>query len=142
MECNLNDKYCVTRENFVLFINRLCNKRAIKIQISKDENDFDIIKKLNKILINLKMKKLTIGINILDEEIQNLIPLNKENFCDGDLEKIFIYFYFYNSINDLDEFPKMLNDPKIKWQIIKQILSDYNLDKRYSYIDGELYLKK
>ena len=142
MECNLNDKYCVTRENFVLFINRLCNKRAIKIQISKDENDFDIIKKLNKILINLKMKKLTIGINILDDEIQKLIPLNKENFCNDDLEKIFIYFYFYNSINDLDEFPKMLNDKKIKWQIIKQILSDYNLDKRYSYIDGELYLKK
>ena len=142
MECNLNDKYCVTRENFVLFINRLCNKRAIKIQISKDDKDFDIIKKLNKILINLKMKKLTIGINILDEEIQKLIPLNKENFYDSDLEKIFIYFYFYNSINDLDEFPKILNDPKIKWQIIKQILSDYNLDKRYSYIDGELYLKK
>ena len=142
MECNLNDKYCVTRENFVLFINRLCNKRAIKIQISKEENDFDIIKKLNKILINLKMKKLTIGINILDDEIQKLIPLNKENFCNDDLEKIFIYFYFYNSINDLDEFPKILNDQKIKWQIIKQILSDYNLDKRYSYIDGELYLKK
>ena len=142
MECNLNDKYCVTKENFVLFINRLCNKRAIKIQISKDDKDFDIIKKLNKILINLKMKKLTIGINILDEEIQKLIPLNKENFYDSDLEKIFIYFYFYNSINDLDEFPKILNDPKIKWQIIKQILSDYNLDKRYSYIDGELYLKK
>ena len=88
------------------------------------------------------MKKLTIGINILDDEIQKLIPLNKENFCNDDLEKIFIYFYFYNSINDLDEFPKMLNDPKIKWQIIKQILNDYNLDKRYSYIDGELYLKK
>ena len=142
MECNLNDKYCVTKENFVLFINRLCNKRAIKIQISKDDKDFDIIKKLNKILINLKLKKLTIGINILDEEIQKLIPLNKENFYDSDLEKIFIYFYFYNSINDLDEFPKILNDQKIKWQIIKQILSDYNLDKRYSYIDGELYLKK
>ena len=134
----LNEKYNVTHENFIVFINRLCNKRAINIQLSKEESDFEIIKKLNKILLNLKLKKLKIGMNILDDEIQNLISLNKQNFKDDDLEKLYIYFYFYNSINDLDEIPKILNDPRVKWQIIKQISSDYRLDKRYTYIDGEL----
>ena len=138
----LNEKYNVTHENFIVFINRLCNKRAINIQLSKEESDFEIIKKLNKILLNLKLKKLKIGMNILDDEIQNLISLNKQNFKDDDLEKLYIYFYFYNSINDLDEIPKILNDPRVKWQIIKQISSDYRLDKRYTYIDGELLQNK
>ena len=139
---NLNDKYIVTRENFIVFINRLCNKRAIIFQLNNNDSDFDIIKKLNKILINLKLKKMKIGFNILDNEIQNLIPLNKDKLKDEDLEKLFIYFYFYNSINDLDEFPIILNDPRIKWQIIKQINSDFRLDKRYTYINGELLLNK
>ena len=65
----LNEKYNVTKENFILLINRLCNKRAIILQLNKEDSDFDIIKKLNKILIELKLKKLAIGINILDEEI-------------------------------------------------------------------------
>ena len=138
----LNEKYNVTHENFIVFISRLCNKRAINIQLSKEESDFEIIKKLNKILLNLKLKKLKIGMNILDDEIQNLISLNKQNFKDDDLEKLYIYFYFYNSINDLDEIPKILNDPRVKWQIIKQISSDYRLDKRYTYIDGELLQNK
>ena len=138
----LNEKYNVTHENFIVFINRLCNKRAINIQLSKEESDFEIMKKLNKILLNLKLKKLKIGMNILDDEIQNLISLNKQNFKDDDLEKLYIYFYFYNSINDLDEIPKILNDPRVKWQIIKQISSDYRLDKRYTYIDGELLQNK
>ena len=138
----LNEKYNVTHENFIVFINRLCNKRAINIQLSKEESDFEIIKKLNKILLNLKLKKLKIGMNILDDEIQNLISLNKQNFKDDDLEKLYIYFYFYNSINDLDEIPKILNDPRVKWQIIKQISTDYRLDKRYTYIDGELLQNK
>ena len=138
----LNEKYNVTHENFIVFINRLCNKRAINIQLGKEESDFEIIKKLNKILLNLKLKKLKIGMNILDDEIQNLISLNKQNFKDDDLEKLYIYFYFYNSINDLDEIPKILNDPRVKWQIIKQISSDYRLDKRYTYIDGELLQNK
>ena len=138
----LNEKYNVTHENFIVFINRLCNKRAINIQLSKEESDFEIIKKLNKILLNLKLKKLKIGMNILDDEIQNLISLNKQNFKDDDLEKLYIYFYFYNSINDLDEIPKILNDPRVKWQIIKKISSDYRLDKRYTYIDGELLQNK
>ena len=138
----LNEKYNVTHENFIVFINRLCNKRAINIQLSKEESDFEIIKKLNKILLNLKLKKLKLGMNVLDDEIQNLISLNKQNFKDDDLEKLYIYFYFYNSINDLDEIPKILNDPRVKWQIIKQISSDYRLDKRYTYIDGELLQNK
>ena len=74
---NLNEKYNVTRENFIIFINRLCNKRAIIFQLNNNDSDFDIIKKLNKILISLKLKKLKIGFNILDNEIQNIIPLNK-----------------------------------------------------------------
>ena len=139
---NLNEKYNVTRENFIIFINRLCNKRAIIFQLNYNDSDFEIIKKLNKILINLKLKKMKIGFNILDNEIQNLIPLNKEILKDEDLEKLYIYFYFYNSINDLDEIPKILNDPRVKWQIIKQINNDYRLDKRYTYIDGELLLNK
>ena len=138
----LNEKYCVTRENFIIFINRLCNKRAIIFQLDNKDSDFDIIKKLNKILINLKLKKMKIGFNNLDNEIENLIPLNKGKLTDEDLEKLFIYFYFYNSINDLNEIPSILNDPRVKWQIIKQINSDYRLDKRYTYINGELLLNK
>ena len=138
----LNEKYSVTRENFIIFINRLCNKRAIIFQLDNNDSDFDIIKKLNKILINLKLKKMKIGFNNLDNEIENLIPLNKEKLTDEDLEKLFIYFYFYNSINDLNEIPSILNDPRVKWQIIKQINSDYRLDKRYTYINGELLLNK
>ena len=139
---NLNEKYNVTRENFIIFINRLYNKRAIIFQLNYNDSDFEIIKKLNKILINLKLKKMKIGFNILDNEIQNLIPLNKEILKDEDLEKLYIYFYFYNSINDLDEIPKIFNDSRVKWQIIKQINSDYQLNKRYTYIDGELLLNK
>ena len=139
---NLNEKYNVTRENFIIFINRLCNKRAIIFQLNNNDSDFDIIKKLNKILINLKLKKMKIGFNILDNEIQNLISLNKEKLKDEDLEKLYIYFYFYNSINDLNEVPTILNDPRVKWQIIKQINNDFRLDKRYTYIDGELLQNK
>ena len=138
----LNEKYCVTRENFIIFINRLCNKRAINIQLNNEDSDFDILKKLNKILINLKLIKMKMGFNLLDNEIQNLIPLDKEKIKDEDMEKLYIYFYFYNSVNDLDEIPEILNDPRVKWQIIKQISSDYRLDKRYTYIDGELLQNK
>ena len=138
----LNEKYNVTRDNFIIFINRLCNKRAIIFQLNNEDDDFSIIKKLNKILLNLKLKKMKLCFNILDEEIQNLIALNKETLKQDDLDKLYIYFYFYNSINDLDEMPSILNDPKVKWQIIKQINSDYNLDKRYTYINGEILLNK
>ena len=139
---NLNEKYSVTRENFITFINRLCNKRSIIFQLTNEDTDFTIIKKLNKILLNLKLKKMLLGFNILDEDIQNLIALNKETLKQEDLEKLYIYFYFYNSINDLNEVPSILNDPRVKWQIIKQINSDYKLDKRYTYINGEILLNK
>ena len=139
---NLNEKYIVTKEIFISFINRLCNKRALLYQLNKDDTDFDIIKKLNKILIDLKLKKMSIGINILDDQIFNIISLDKQNLSDNDIEKLYIYFYFYNSINDLYEVPIILNDPRVKWQIIKQINSDYHLDKRYTYINGELLQNK
>ena len=138
----LNEKYNVTRDNFIIFINRLCNKRAIIFQLNNNDTDFDIIKKLKKIIIKIKIKKMLIGYNTLDNEIQNLIPLNKEKLTDEDLEKLYIYFYFYNSINDLYEIPPILNDPRVKWQIIKQINSDYKFEKRYTYIEGELLQNK
>ena len=138
----LNEKYNVTKENFILLINRLCNKRAIILQLNKEDSDFDIIKKLNKILIELKLKKLAVGINILDEEIFNIISLNKNNLNEDEIEKLYIYFYFYNAINDLYEIPEIFSDKRLKWQFIKIINEDYNLNKRYTYINGELKKKK
>jgi hypothetical protein len=138
----LNEKYNVTKENFILLINRLCNKRAIILQLNKEDSDFDIIKKLNKILIEFKLKKLAIGINILDEEIFKMISLNKNNLKEDEIEKLYIYFYFYNAINDLYEIPEIFNDKRLKWQFIKIINEDYNLNKRFTYINGELLLNK
>ena len=138
----LNEKYNINRENLILFINRLCNKRAISLQLNNDDTDFSIIKKLNKILIELKLKKLTIGINILDDQIFNIISLDKNNLSNTDIEKLYIYFYFYNAINDLYEIPELFNDQRLKWQFIKIINEDYNLDKRYTYINGELLMNK
>ena len=138
----LNEKYNVTKENFILFINRLCNKRAIIFQLNKDDTDFTIIKKLNKILIELKLKKLAIGVNVLDEEIFNMISLDKNKLNENDIEKLYIYFYFYNAINDLYEIPDIINDERLKWQFIKIINEDYNLNKRYTYINGELLQNK
>ena len=138
----LNEKYNVTRENFILFINRLCNKRAIIFQLNKDDTDFTIIKKLNKILIELKLKKLAIGVNILDDQIFNLISLDKNKLSENDIEKLYIYFYFYNAINDLYEIPDIFEDQRLKWQFIKIINEDYNLNKRYTYINGELLQNK
>ena len=138
----LNEKYNVTRENFILFINRLCNKRAIIFQLNKDDTDFTIIKKLNKILIELKLKKLSIGVNILDDRIFNMISLDKNKLSENDIEKLYIYFYFYNAINDLYEIPEIFEDQRLKWQFIKIINEDYNLNKRYTYINGELLQNK
>ena len=132
----------VTKENFILFINRLCNKRAIILQLNKDDTDFTIIKKLNKILIELKLKKLAIGVNILDEQIFNIISLDKNKLSENDIEKLYIYFYFYNAINDLYEIPDIFEDQRLKWQFIKIINEDYNLNKRYTYINGELLQNK
>ena len=138
----LNERYNVTKENLINLINRLCNKRAIIFQLNKDETDFALIKKLNKILIELKLKKMAIGINILDEEIFKIISLDKNSLSNTDIEKLYIFFYFYNAINDLYEIPEILNDQRLKWQFIKIINEDYNLDKRYTYINGELLQNK
>ena len=138
----LNEKYNVTKENLINLINRLCNKRAIIFQLNEEETDFTLIKKLNKILIELKLKKLSIGINILDEEIFKIISLDKNALSNTDIDKLYIYFYFYNAINDLYEIPELLNDERLKWQFIKIINEDYNLDKRYTYINGELLQNK
>ena len=138
----LNERYNVTKENLINLINRLCNKRTIIFQLNKDESDFALIKKLNKILIELKLKKMAIGINILDEEIFKIISLDKNSLSNTDIEKLYIFFYFYNAINDLYEIPEVFNDQRLKWQFIKIINEDYNLDKRYTYINGELLQNK
>ena len=137
-EINEEEKNDITRDDLISFINRLCNKRAIIFQLNNNDNDFTLIKKLNKILIELKLKKLTIGINILDDQIFNIISLDKNNLSNTDIEKLYIYFYFYNAINDLYEIPELFNDERLKWQFIKIINEDYNLDKRFTYINGEL----
>ena len=141
-EINEEEKKDITRDDLISFINRLCNKRAIIFQLNNNDNDFTLIKKLNKILIELKLKKLTIGINILDDQIFNIISLDKNNLSNTDIEKLYIYFYFYNAINDLYEIPELFNDERLKWQFIKIINEDYNLDKRFTYINGELLLNK
>ena len=141
-EINEEEKNDITRDDLISFINRLCNKRAIIFQLNNNDNDFTLIKKLNKILIELKLKKLTIGINILDYQIVNIISLDKNNLSNTDIEKLYIYFYFYNAINDLYEIPELFNDQRLKWQFIKIINEDYNLDKRFTYINGELLLNK
>ena len=141
-EINEEEKKDITRDDLISFINRLCNKRAIIFQLNNNDNDFTLIKKLNKILIELKLKKLTIGINILDDQIFNIISLDKNNLSNTDIEKLYIFFYFYNAINDLYEIPELFNDQRLKWQFIKIINEDYNLDKRFTYINGELLLNK
>ena len=141
-EIKEEEKNDITRDDLISFINRLCNKRAIIFQLNNNDNDFTLIKKLNKILIELKLKKLTIGINILDDQIFNIISLDKNNLSNTDIEKLYIYFYFYNAINDLYEIPELFNDERLKWQFIKIINEDYNLDKRFTYINGELLLNK
>ena len=141
-EINEEEKNDITRGDLISFINRLCNKRAIIFQLNKDDTDFTIIKKLNKILIELKLKKLAIGVNILDDQIFNIISLDKNNLSNTDIEKLYIYFYFYNAINDLYEIPELFNDQRLKWQFIKIINEDYNLNKRYTYINGELLQNK
>lgn len=57
----LNEKYSITKEMFIKLINKLCNKRHINIQILENDNNFKIITKLNKILLQLKIFKMKIG---------------------------------------------------------------------------------
>ena len=77
--------------------------------------------------------------NILEDEILNIIPLNKQELSLEEIQQLYIYFYFYNSIKELEEIPEFLLNKNMRWQIIKQIDSDINFSKTYSYIDGEIY---
>ena len=138
----LNEKYTVTKENFVTLINTIATKRRITTQLSVTDSDFEIIKKLNKILLMLKIAKMTIGNNILDDAISNLILIDKTKLTKDEIEKLYIYFYFYNNISDLEEIPTEFSDQNLRWQFIKIIQNDINLLHRYTYIDGNLYLNK
>lgn len=138
----LNEKYTVTKENFVTLINTIATKRRITTQLSETDSDFEIIKKLNKILLMLKIAKMTIGINILDDAISNLILIDKTKLTIEEIEKLYIYFYFYNNISDLEEIPPEFSEQNLRWQLIKIIQEDTNLIHRFTYIDGNLYLNK
>ena len=138
----LNEKYTVTKENFVTLINTIATKRRITTQLSITDSDFEIIKKLNKILLMLKIAKMTIGNNILDDAISNLILIDKTKLTKDEIEKLYIYFYFYNNISDLEEIPTEFSDQNLRWQFIKIIQNDINLLHRFTYIDGNLYLNK
>ena len=138
----LNEKYTVTKENFVTLINTIATKRRITTQLSVTDSDFEIIKKLNKILLMLKRAKMTIGNNILDDAISNLILIDKTKLTKDEIEKLYIYFYFYNNISDLEEIPTEFSDQNLRWQFIKIIQNDINLLHRFTYIDGNLYLNK
>ena len=138
----LNEKYTVTKENFVTLINTIATKRRITTQLSVTDSDFEIIKKLNKILLMLKIAKMTIGNNILDDAILNLILIDKTKLTKDEIEKLYIYFYFYNNISDLEEIPTEFSDQNLRWQFIKIIQNDINLLHRFTYIDGNLYLNK
>ena len=138
----LNEKYTVTKENFVTLINTITIKRRITTQLNITDSDFEIIKKLNKILLMLKIAKMSIGINILDDAISNLIFIDKTKLSNDEIEKLYIYFYFYNNISELDEIPNEFNEPNLRWQFIKIIQNDINLILSFTYIDGNLYLNK
>jgi hypothetical protein len=135
---DLNKKYAVTKKKFIYFINNLCNKKGYNISLSEKDNDFTIIKKLNKLILNLKFSKYTF--NVLEDEILSIVPLDKQELNLEEMEQLYIYFYFYNSINELEEVPEIFFDKNMRWQIIKQIESDLTFSKTYSYIDGELYM--
>lgn len=144
MENNLNEKYKITKNDFIQLINNISNKFNLKIELKIEDDFLILLTKLNKILLKLKIEKMKmkIGFNILGEEIFNLILIDKTEISNEEIEKLFIYFYFYVTINELEEIPKMFFDKRVKWQIIKQIQSDLKLLKSYSYINGEIYLNK
>ena len=144
MENNLNEKYKITKNDFIQLINNISNKFNLKIELKIEDDFLILLTKLNKILLKLKIEKMKmkIGFNILGEEIFNLILIDKKEISNDEIEKLFIYFYFYITINELEEIPKIFFDIRVKWQIIKQIQNDLNLLKKYSYINGEIYLNK
>lgn len=138
----LNEKYTVTKDAFVSLINLIAVKRRITTKLSTNDSNFEIIKKLNKIFLMLQVVKLSIGYNILEEEISNLISIDKNTLTQEEYEKLYIYIYFYNSIKELNEMPAEFAERNLKWQFIKVIQEDKQLKNSFSYIDGNIYLNK
>ena len=111
----LNEKYTVTKDDFVSLINLIAVKRRITTKLSVNDSNFEIIKKINKIFLMLQVVKLSIGYNILEEEISNLISI---------------------------DMPTEFADSNLRWQFIKVIQEDKQLKNSFSYIDGNIYLNK
>lgn len=138
----LNEKYTVTKDDFVSLINLIAVKRRITTKLSVNDSNFEIIKKINKIFLMLQVVKLSIGYNILEEEISNLISIDKNTLTQEECEKLYIYIYFYNAIKELNEMPTEFADSNLRWQFIKVIQEDKQLKNSFSYIDGNIYLNK
>lgn len=136
----LNEK--VTHEEFIKLINLISSKRDIKTQLSSLDSPFQIIIKLNKILVGMKMIKMSKGFNILDEEIAKLILIDKESLSAEEYPRIYVYFYFYNSISKLEEMPPQFKDDNIIQIMIEVIQKDYLLENTYSFLGGEILLNK
>ena len=100
---DLNKKYFINRKKFAFFINKLCEKKGYNISINENDKDFIIIKKLNKLFLNLKFGKYIF--NVLEDEILKIISLDKKELTLEEIEQLYIYFYFYNSIQELEEIP-------------------------------------
>lgn len=136
----LNEK--VTHEEFIKLINLISSKRDIKTQLSSLDSPFQIIIKLNKILVGMKMIKMSKGFNILDEEIAKLILIDKESLSEEEYRRIYVYFYFYNSIIKLEEMPPQFKDDDIIQIMIEIIQKDNLLENTYSFLGGEILLNK
>ena len=138
----LKSKYIVTREMLITLVNTISTKRNLIFKLDKQDTDLQTLIKLNKIFLKLKITKMQLGFNVLDEEIEKLILIDKPSLSSEDISKLYIYLYFYNNTTNITEFPEELNDPALQWQFIKVISNDTQLNKRFSYIDGNLYLNK
>ena len=138
----LKSKYIVTREMLITLVNTISTKRNLIFKLDKQDTDLQTLIKLNKIFLKLKITKMQLGFNVLDEEIEKLILIDKPSLSCEDISKLYIYLYFYNNTTNITEFPEELNDPALQWQFIKVISNDTQLNNRFSYIDGNLYLNK
>lgn len=132
----------VTREMFITLVNNICTKRNIIFKLSNDDTQLNMLIKLNKILLKLKITKMQIGFNVLNEEIEKLIYIDKPCLSNDDIHKLYVYLYFYNNTKNITEFPLELNDPSLQWQFIQVIEKDIHLSNAFTYIDGHLYLNK
>jgi hypothetical protein len=138
----LKSKYIVTREMLITLVNTISTKRNLIFKLDKQDTELQTLIKLNKIFLKLKITKMQLGFNVLDEEIEKLILIDKPSLSSEDISKLYIYLYFYNNTTNITEFPEELNDPALQWQFIKVISNDTQLNNRFSYIDGNLYLNK